>query len=466
MKTHLIGIGGIGMSGIARLLLVQGESVSGSDAEENGLIRQIRSLGGQVWIGHSGSHVAGADRVVYSSSISPENPELIAARNRGIPVLHRGQIVAELAAGRRTVAVGGAHGKSTTTAMAGELLLSAGLDPLVILGAEVEALGGNARMGKGRTAVIETDESDGSLLWLKPTVAILTNVDEEHLDYFRNTGEILSAYASFADRVEPEGLLIGCIDSLLLRQILSACSRRKITYGLSAEAQLTAAEIQLTAGGSRYRCVRSGKGLGTVRLRVPGVHNVLNSLAVVGLAEAMGIDFKTAQAALGNFTGAKRRFQIQGELDGVMVVQDYGHHPAEILSTLEAARTWPAKRIRCIFQPHRYSRTRYLLRRFGSCFRLADELILLPIYAASEEPIPGVTSERLMDLVRKESRVPVSLETPDGVVQKLASDSKPGDLILFLGAGSVGELAGELVEQLKRRNGSGRPLEHVNTAGA
>ncbi len=437
------------MSGIARLLLAEGESVSGSDTQDNLLLQRIRVLGGQVWIGHSASHVAHTDRVIYSSSISPENPELVAARNRNLSVLHRGQMIAQLVADRRAIAVAGAHGKSTTTAMAAQLLLAAGLDPTVILGAEVEALGGNARLGKGRYTVVEADESDGSLLWLRPSIAILTNLDEEHLDYFRNAGEILETIAAFADRVEPNGCLIGCTDNLLLRKILAASHRKKLTYGLTAQADLTATEVQLIAGGSRFRCVRSGRMLGMVQLQVPGIHNVLNSLAAIGLSQAMGIDFRTARTALGNFSGAKRRFQIQGEVDGVMVVQDYGHHPAEIFSTLEAARSWPGRRIRCVFQPHRYTRTRYLFHKFSTCFRPADELILLPIYAASEEPIPGITSEALLEAIQTSSRIPVSLQSPEGVVQKLLADSRTGDLILFLGAGSVGGLAGKLVEALR-----------------
>lgn len=437
------------MSGIAQLLLARGESVSGSDLQDNSILRGIRSLGGRVWIGHSASHVARADRVVYSSSISPENPELIAARNQGIPVLHRGQMIAHLLAGRRTIAVTGAHGKSTTTAMAAQLLLTAGLDPTVLLGAEVESLGGNARPGKGRYAVLEADESDGSLLWLHPSIGILTNVDEEHLDYFRNSGEIMEMAAGFAGRVEPDGFLIGCQDNVPLSRILAVSGRRKITYGLSSEAGFTAVQIQLTVGGSRYQAVHGGRAMGTVRLKVPGIHNLVNSLAVIGLAHALEIDFKTAQAALENFSGAKRRFQIQGEMNGILVVEDYGHHPAEILSTLEAARSWPGRRIRCVFQPHRYTRTRYLLSRFGSCFRSADELILLPIYAASENPIPGVTSEALVETVRRESRILVSLRSPEEALERLAADSKSGDLILFLGAGSVGALAGKLMEMLK-----------------
>ncbi len=444
------------MSGIARLLLEAGERISGSDAHDSPMLESIRRLGGEVRIGHQASHLNGADRVVYSSSIGPENPELVLARNRGVPVLHRSQIAAELLRGFRLIAVTGAHGKSTTSALAAELLLRAGLDPTALIGTEDPALGGNARWGKGRHAVVEADESDASFLWFEPQIAILTNIDEEHLDYFRNGSEIMGAYAAFAARVKPGGWVIGCGDDPCVRRILSSCRRRTLTYGFSEEAEFTARQIQLEAGGSRYLCFRSGRKIGAVRLRVAGLHNVVNSLAAVALGHRLGIGFQKIRLALEQFQGTKRRFQIQGEPRGILVVEDYGHHPTEIATTLEAARTWPGRRLRCVFQPHRYSRTRYLMRQFASCFRAVDELILLPIYAASEEPLSEITSERLQEEIRSGSRVPVCLRTPEEALEQLASDAKAGDLILFLGAGSVGSLAGKLVERLREddRNGS------------
>lgn len=440
------------MSALAQVLLAQGERVSGSDVQRNPLLERIREMGGTIRMGHASSHVEGADLVVYSSSIPPHNPELIHARNQGIPVLHRGQMQARLVNHRRTIAVTGSHGKSTTTALAAELLVAAGWDPTVLLGAEVEILGGNARAGKGPYAVVEADESDDSLLWLTPSVAVITAIDEEHLDYFRNAGEILETYAAFADRVVQKGRVIFCVDDSLALRLLPALRGRCLTYGLSEGAQIRAQGIELNAGSSRYRCVKNAKALGSVRLHIPGIHNVVNSLAVVGLADFLGIDFRVTQKALANYRGAKRRFQIQGEVEGVLVVEDYAHHPAEIQATLKAARNFPGRRVRCVFQPHRFSRTRYLMSRWAESFALADEVILLPIYAASEEPVDGVSSETLLQAIRSSGNLSVSLSSSEEVLEQLGRSASSGDMVLFLGAGSVGSLARRLVESLGGRH--------------
>ncbi len=452
MKTHLVGVGGIGMSGIAQLLLAKGDRVSGSDTSESSLLAQIRAKGATIWKGHAASHVDGAGRVVYSSSITPQNPELKAARNRGIPVQHRAQMIFQLVGPRRMVAVAGSHGKSTTTALSAQLLVAAGWDPMAIVGAEVEAFDGTVRAGHGPYAVVEADESDGSFLWFRPHAAVITNIDEEHLDYFRNFGEIIEVYAAFVDRVSPSGLVIGCADDPGVRRLLAANSRRQISYGLSPEAQISAADLEIGPGWSRFRCLRSDKTLGTIHLQIPGSHNVLNSLAVIALGQGLGIDFKAARQALENYRGAKRRFQIQGEVNGVMVVEDYAHHPAEIQSTLQAARGWKGRRIRCVFQPHRYSRTRYLLSRFGSSFALADEVTLLPIYAASEEPLDGIDSDVVLRAVQAGGKPDARLESPEEALARLAAGAMEGDLILFLGAGNVGELAPRLVQMLEARS--------------
>ena len=454
-KIHLVGMGGIGMSGIARLLIARGESVSGSDLQDNALLKKIRSLGAKVWVGHSPVHLNHPDLVVYSSSIPPSNPELIAARNRNLRVIHRGQMVASLLEGYRTIAVTGAHGKSTTTAMAAELLVRARMDPTVLMGAEVESLGGNFRFGRGPYALVEADESDGSFLWLRPRVALLTNLDEEHLDYFRNRQEIEKAFAAFADRLLPGGTLIGCVDDPGVAQLLRRVRRRPITYGLSRRAQFRAIQIRCSDGASEYGCLKAGKLLGTVQLKIPGIHNVVNSLGVVALAESLGIDFKTTQAALGGYRGAKRRFEILGELHGVLVVEDYAHHPVEIQATLQAARSWKERRLRLVFQPHRYTRTRYLLDRFVSSFSLADEVILLPIYAASEEPMKGVTAEALSRAISSARKGRVRVRSSEEALTYLHSTAKPGDLMLFLGAGSIGGMAGRLMERLRSPHRAG-----------
>ncbi len=450
MKVHLIGVGGIGMSGLARILLEQGVKVSGSDCSDGPVLRKIRAAGARVFSQHSTANLNHPDLVVYSSAIAPRNPELIAARNRGIRVMHRGQLLAELIAGRRTVAVAGAHGKSTTSALAGQLLVKAGLDPLLILGAEVESLGGNARAGHGKYAVVEADESDGSFLWLEPAIGIITNLDDEHLDYFRNRAEIEEAYAAFAERIQPQGTLIGCVDDPSVARLLDRTSRRRIGYGLSERARIRAVDVRLEGGGSRFRCWRAGRTLGEIRLQIPGIHNVVNSLSVVATAEVLGLDFGLVQSALEEYPGAKRRFQIHGEREGVMVVEDYGHHPTEIQATLEAARSWPGRRIRCLFQPHRYSRTWHLLERFAPCFSRADEVVLLPIYAASEEPLEGATDDLLYKKLCVSGRKQVKrCAGPEQALEYLRRSSKKGDMVLFLGAGSVGKLADEFLRRLK-----------------
>lgn len=452
MKVHMIGLGGIGMSGLARILIEQGIQVSGSDSGDSAALRRMQAGDARVHAGHSASNLNGPDLVVYSSAITPANPELTAARNRGIPMMHRGQLLAELTAGRRTVAVAGAHGKSTTSAMAAQLLMAADWDPLLILGAEVESLGGNARMGKGTHAVVEADESDGSFLWLKPRVGIITNVDDEHLDYFRNREEIEEAYATFASRIEPGGTLIGCADDPSVRKLMAGAARRRIGYGISEHASIRAVGIHLEEAGSRYRCMKGKKLLGEIRLQVPGLHNVLNSLAVAATAQALGIKFKTVQSSLAEYRGARRRFQIHGEEKGVMVVEDYGHHPTEIKATLSAARGWKGRRIRCLFQPHRYSRTRHLMGRFAECFRDADDLLLLPVYAASEAKMKGDSEEALYKELRAAGQKRVKLcEDPLQALTHLKQTSKPGDMVLFLGAGSVGKLAQEFLKMLAAR---------------
>ncbi len=452
------------MSALAKVLLTRGESVCGSDRVEGSDLDPIRRMGGEVRVGHAAENLNHPDRVVYSSSIWPDNPELVAARNRAISVLHRGQMLARLVSQKRTIAVTGAHGKSTTTGMMALALVRAGLDPMVALGAELEEIGGNARFGKGLFAVVEADESDGSFLWFSPMVAVITNMDEEHLDFFRNPGEILECYASFIERIPAGGTLVGCVDDPNVRRLFSAVDRRKIGYGLSEAAlrhgsgqdSLTADRIQVGAGQSRFRVLREEKPLGSVRLQIPGVHNVVNSLAVVAVAQVLGIDFRTTAQALESYRGARRRFQIQAQEEGILVVEDYAHHPTEIEATLQAARGWPDRRIRCLFQPHRYSRTRFLLRRFASCFALADEVILLPIYAASEDPIDGVSSETLAAAIRAAGKENVRVESPERALERLAADARPGDLILFLGAGSVGQLARRWNEVRRRENASQR----------
>ena len=446
MKVHFVGVGGIGMSALAQILLARGDSVSGSDSCDGPILKKMRVMGAEIALGHAAAHLDHPDVVVYSTAVAPHNPEMIAARNRGIPVISRGQMMARLVADRKLVAVAGAHGKSTTSALAAQLLLEAGMDPTVLLGAELDSMSGNARMGQGSWAVVESDESDGSFLWLKPAVAVITNLDEEHLDYFRNRSDIEKAYTAFARRVVPGGTLIGCADHPWLLRVLAQVSGKRLTYGLSSEASLRASNIALGPGYSRYRFVKNRQMIGEVELFIPGLHNVQNSLAVLAVAEALKIPFPVVQAAFRKYRGARRRFEIHGEPGGILVVEDYGHHPAEIRATLQAARAWK-RRIRCVFQPHRYSRTRYLMDQLAVSFDQADEVILLPIYAASEEPLEGSSIEALRAALRAAGRRRVRISSLEKVLKELKATSRKGDMLLFLGAGSVGGLAKKFTEK-------------------
>lgn len=435
------------MSGIARLLAELGRTVSGSDCSANALTESLEALGIPVRIGHAAGHLGQADAVVYSSSITPNNPELLAARNRGLPTFHRGLMVANLMQSKRVIAVTGAHGKSTTASMLAQTLLGTGWDPTALLGAELPVFGSSARWGKSDYAVVEADESDGSLLWLRPRIGIITNMDEEHLDYFRNTDEITQMYTDFARHVDSGGLLVGCVDDPKVRQLFKRVSSKQITYGLCAQADVRARRIESIAGSSRYDCWIDGRRAGSVELQVPGRHNVVNSLAVLAVAHRLGIDLEMVRLALRSYRGARRRFQILGEPGGVLIVEDYGHHPAEVAATLEAARSWPDRRIICVFQPHRYSRTKHFMNEFGPSFRKADQVELLPIYSASEDPIEGIGSHALAEKIR-EAGVPVSVAvSADALLERLGAQLKSGDMLLFMGAGSVGPLAHQFYKQ-------------------
>ncbi|MBI4226882.1 MAG: UDP-N-acetylmuramate--L-alanine ligase [Candidatus Omnitrophica bacterium] len=450
-RVHFIGIGGIGMSGIARVLLARGYRVSGSDVQMTPTMTQLRQLGAQVAVGHAADRARGADLVVYSSSIVPRNPELAAARDAGTPIRSRGQMLAMVMAGRTGIAVSGAHGKTTTTSLIASTLLAAGQDPTIIVGGEVAQFGGNARLGRGPHVVVEADESDGSFVYLTPAVAVITNIEEEHLDYYRNLHEILQAYRQFVERLPARGLLVCCGDDPGVRRLLPATRRRRCTYGLDAACDVTAQAPQVAGGRIEYVARYQGRRLGRVSLQIPGLHNLVNSLAAIGVGLALGLEFRAIRRALAGYAGAGRRFQRRGEVDGVMIVEDYAHHPTEIAATLQAARTWSRRRIFCVFQPHRFSRTKYLQARFGTAFAAADRVILTDVYAASEDPIAGVGVELLSRAVRASGFSAVQVLRRAAIVPHLAAAVRPGDLVLVLGAGDIGQVAGELVHALTAR---------------
>ena len=437
-KLHFTGIGGIGMSGIAELLLNLGCRVSGSDIKPGPAIDRLRALGGEINIGHSADHVRQADVVVVSSAVRPDNPEVAEARRRQIPVIPRAEMLAELMRLKYGIAVSGAHGKTTTTSMIATVLVGGGLDPTAVIGGRLNAFGSNAKLGQGEFLVAEADESDGSFLKLNPTIAVITNIDREHMDHYADIDEIRSAFTVFANKIPFYGAVVACIDDSNVRAILPHLERRVVTYGLGGQADVSASRPEFNGFGSSCRVSYKGDELGTLRLGVPGVHGVLNALAAIATAIELGMDFEKAAGALAGFHNADRRFQIKGERDGILVVDDYGHHPTEIAATLGAARQGCGRRIVAVFQPHRYSRLRALEDEFARSFNDADVLVTLPVYAAGEEAIPGVGAERLVARIKQAGHRDAAYAPDfDAALRLLYGGTKDGDLVITLGAGDV-----------------------------
>jgi UDP-N-acetylmuramate--alanine ligase len=459
-KIHFVGIGGIGMSGIAELLANLGYEVSGSDVKASDVTARLEGLGVRIAIGHDAANVGDADVVVVSSAISADNPEVVEARHRRIPVIPRAEMLAELMRLRYGIAIAGAHGKTTTTSMIALVFHRAGLDPTAVIGGRLSAFGSNARLGRGDYVVAEADESDRSFLKLSPSVAVITNIDREHMESYGSWQDLQDAFVEFANKVPFYGAVVACADDEPVRQLLSRMTRRVITYALDRPADVVGTDVRLEAFGSTFTVgARNADGvmseLGTIRLRVPGRHNVLNALAAVAVAMEVGISFPRIASALEQFTGAERRFQLRGEAGGVLVVDDYGHHPTEIAAVLAAARTGIDRRIIAVFQPHRYSRTAQLLDEFGPAFRGADHVILTEIYPAGERPVPGITADALAASVRKSVPVPVDLVPRlDDVPAAVAAIARPGDLVLTLGAGSIGTIPERVLEAIRRKAGN------------
>jgi UDP-N-acetylmuramate--alanine ligase len=449
--VHFIGIGGIGMSGIAEILLTLGMRVSGSDLRRGPITDRLARMGATVYEGHERGHVGDATVVVTSSAVSASNPEVEEARTRKIPVIQRAEMLAELMRLKYGIAVAGMHGKTTTTSMVACVLAAGGLDPTVVVGGRVDALGSNARLGSSQYLVAEADESDRSFLKLSPILAIVTNLDREHMDCYRDMDDVETAFLSFMDKVPFYGAVTACVDNPQLGKILPRAQRRVYTYGVAAHADY---RLEVLTGSSpngfaRFQ-VHTAKGpLGPFELRVPGRHNILNATAAVAIACQLEVSADKIAAGLATFNGVDRRFQLRGKANGIAVVDDYGHHPTEISATLAAARECGYKRIHVIFQPHRYTRTRDLLEEFGCAFTLADTVTVLPIYAASEEPIPGITAELLAARIRDTA----AAYEPDfaGAVARVTDLAQPGDLILTLGAGSVSQLGPLVLAALEKQ---------------
>jgi UDP-N-acetylmuramate--alanine ligase len=436
---HFVGIGGIGMSGIAEVLLNLGYRVSGTDLKDSDTTRRLAQLGATIQIGHAARHVGDADVVVISSAVKPANPEVTEARARQIPVIPRAEMLGELMRMKYGIAIAGSHGKTTTTSLVATVLNQAGLDPTAVIGGKLPSLGSNARLGQGDYLVAEADESDGSFLKLSPTVAVVTNIDPEHLDHYGTLERLKQTFVDFINKVPFYGLAVLCLDHPVVQSLLPLVEKRHVTYGLSPHADIRAVDLSFDGLRSRFTPVVRGRALAPVELAMPGRHNVLNSLAVLAVGEFLGIDFDVYRRALGAFTGVGRRFTVRGDASGVMVVDDYGHHPEEIRATLAGARAgFPERRLVVAFQPHRYSRTRDLHHEFARAFNEAELVAVCDIYAAGEEPIANVTSERLVDEMRACGHKGARYVAKRGeIASALLPHLREGDILITLGAGDV-----------------------------
>jgi len=438
-RIHFVGIGGIGMSGIAEVLVNLGYQVGGSDLKESATTERLRGLGVSIHIGHDAQCLQDAQVVVISSAVKADNPEVLAAHTAKIPVIPRGEMLAELMRMKYGIAVAGSHGKTTTTSMVAQVLSQGGIDPTIVIGGKLGAIGSNAKLGKSPFLVAEADESDGSFLMLTPTIAVITNIDREHLDHYKDLDEIKDAFVAFGNKVPFYGSVFACIDCPHVASILPRLKRQVRTYGTNPQVDIRALDLRQEGCRTHFKVRAFGQDLGSFSLGIPGDHMVLNALATIGVALEMGIERENIQASLASFTGADRRFQKKGERKGVLVVDDYGHHPTEIAATLAAARKgYPDRRIVVAFQPHRYTRTLALLDEFGRAFFDADVVVITDIYAASEAPIPGVTGRTLQEAIlaqgqREAHYVPRIEDLPQALDRLTVS----GDLLMTFGAGSI-----------------------------
>ncbi len=456
-RIHFVGIGGSGMSGIAELLANLGYEVSGSDEKASEVTLRLAQLGVEVRVGHHPSYVGAADVVVMSTAIGRDNPEILEARRRRVPVIPRAEMLAELMRLRFGIAIAGAHGKTTTTSMVAWVLEQAGLDPTAVIGGRLSAFGSNARLGQGDSIVVEADESDRSFLTLLPAIALVTNIDREHMETYGTWESLQDAFAEFVNKVPFYGAAVLCVDDAAVRALLPRIMRRVITYGFAGQSaegmpDVAGHDMHLEPFGSRCGVSHMVDGrpveLGVIRLSVPGRHNLLNALGAVAIGLELEVPFRRIADALGEFGGAERRFQIRGEERGVIVVDDYGHHPTEIAAVIAAARAG-TRRIVVVFQPHRYTRTRDLMTEFGRALGAADEIVLTDIYAAGERPIEGITVDALADAVRATTTRPLHVvRALADLPRRVAALSRPGDLVITLGAGSIGGVGDRILEAL------------------
>jgi UDP-N-acetylmuramate--alanine ligase len=448
-RIHFVGIGGSGMSGIAEVLLNLGYRVSGSDLTESEATRRLASLGGTIFIGHRAPQVEGAQVVVISSAVASSNVEVVAARERMIPVIPRAEMLAELMRLKYGIAVAGAHGKTTTTSMIATMLAHGGLDPTAVIGGKLNRFGGPAKLGQGEFLVAEADESDGSFLKLSPTIAVVTNIDREHLDHYHDLDGIKRAFLDFVNKVPFYGTAILCLDEPHIQALIPRIEKRYRTYGRAPQADLTVREATFGPTGARFHAVLNGADLGRFSLAVPGGHNVSNAMAAILVGLELDLPADTIREGLAQFSGVERRFQVRGEAGGVMVVDDYGHHPTEIRATLAGAKDGWGRRLVVVFQPHRYTRTRDLFADFCTAFYQADVLVVLDIYAAGEPPIAGVTAQALAAAIREHGhRDATYVESREAAVDRVAKAARSGDIVITLGAGDVWKVGPALLERL------------------
>ena len=449
-RIHFVGIGGSGMSGIAEVLINLGYEVTGSDLEEGAAVQRLRGLGGVVTRGHSAGNVGDADVVVVSSAVKADNPEVLEARQRQIPVIPRAEMLAELMRIKYGVAIAGSHGKTTTTSMVATILSGAGLDPTIVIGGRLGTLDSSAKLGKGDLLVAEADESDGSFLRLTPTLAVVTNIDAEHLDHYGSLKRLQEAFIDFLNKVPFYGCGVVCLDEPGIRQIMPSLTRRVVTYGCSSGADLSASAIELHEFQSAFEVSLQGSAIGRVQLQVPGRHNIANALAAIAVGLDLEVPFGRIVRCLEGFHGADRRFQLKGEAGGVMVIDDYGHHPVEIVATLAAAKKGWGRRTVVVFQPHRYSRVQALTAEFARAFGDADVLAVTDIYPAGEAPIAGVDAEALARAIREHGHADVTLvKDLKEVPAWLRARARAGDMVITLGAGSVYKAGEEYVRLLR-----------------
>jgi len=468
-RIHFVGIGGIGMSGIAEVLLNLGYKISGSDLKNSAVTQRLATLGASTFEGHAAANIAGADVVVTSSAIPVDNPEVAEARRLHVPVIQRAEMLAELMRLKYGIAIAGMHGKTTTTSMVAAVLAAGGLDPTVVVGGRVDAMGSNARLGKSQYLVAEADESDRSFLKLSPILSVVTNIDREHMDCYRDMSDVRRTFLEFMERVPFYGLVVGCHDDLALRRLLPRVHRRVTTYGTSRGSDFLirmGSSIGSPSTGSsrirsspavgdhgpliRFQVTYKEKDLGEFTLHVPGTHNVLNATAAIAVGTALAVPVELIRSALDAFRGVDRRFQLKGKAAGISVIDDYGHHPTEIRATLAAARQCGFRRVHVIFQPHRFTRTRDLMDEFTTAFADADTLCLLDIYPASEKPIEGITAEALASRIAGAGKLDVAYAPSfSDAVATVAAHAQPGDMVLTLGAGSVSQLGAMILEKLE-----------------